>query len=107
MPWYTVRIEQPQEGRTLFTVTEEPDGAEIVGLDSTPAVLAILHAPNPAEAALLAWQRGQAEVEAISKGAPVYKGSDLMRLLDGLGVKSLDGSTDTRPPSGSDPSSES
>jgi hypothetical protein len=86
MHWFTVRIERPDEKTTRFAVEvfEEAreEGGEIIGLDSTPAVIAILKADNPAEAAKLAWERGQAELEAIRQGAVVHTADDLLRALD-------------------------
>lgn len=91
MPWYTVRIEHPSPERTLAQVEEFQtcDSQEMLALDSTPAVIAVLQADSPVHAIALAWERGKQEVQQIAKGVKICTAEDLIRALRGDGPPRL------------------
>jgi hypothetical protein len=53
---YAVRIDMDGDGY-VFKVQPSEDGIEMVALDSTPGIIALVQARNPGEAAARAWDK--------------------------------------------------
>lgn len=75
---FSVRIEKKGEGYA-FSVEQMPYSKdELVALDSSPAVIAFVHAPSPGAAAQRAWEKGQRELEELANvpvtGRPLTSG---------------------------------
>lgn len=77
---YSVRIDKDGE-KYIFTVESMPFSKnELVALDSTPGVIAFVHAPNPGAGAQRAWEKGQRELASLG-GLPPSSPEKLLELL--------------------------
>jgi len=54
---YSVRIDKDRDGY-VFRVQPTEGVFEMVALDSTPAIIAFVHANDPGDAAQRAWEKG-------------------------------------------------
>lgn len=81
MTWFAVRIEHPSPGKTKISVEEKDGGFDMLAFDSTPGLIGIIEADDPAHAAKVLWDRGKEYMRQRAKDGRVYTSEDLLRAL--------------------------
>ena len=76
---YAVRIDKDNEGYVFKVQPALDDSAEMIAMDSTPGIIAIVHAVDPGAAAARAWELGS---HMYDEPIEALDGKRLLELLE-------------------------
>lgn len=80
---YAVRIDRAGE-KYIFQIELIPWCHELMALDSTPGIIALVEAPNPGAAAARAWEKALKDLAHLDK-QPAQPPEKLLELLGDKG----------------------